>query len=123
MTALQQLEMDSVIEESDILVISGIIMKLIDVKSTVKTQQTINARENLLDSLAGMLEKMLTNNLHLSRQDKVSIVHSLDKLRAQKEYMQFLKEVKKNGKQTISDIQIASGRLSKKSQSAFELDE
>src|SRR6185312_5775145 len=116
MTALQQLGMDSAIEESDMVVISGIIMKLIAVNPTVRRQQTINTREGVLDSLTNMLENMLTANLHLSKQDKIAIVQSLDKLKTQKEYMELLKSQINNSKQAILDIQSASKRLAKKSQ-------
>ena len=122
MTVLEQLEKDSVIEEMDIVTISGIIMQVIEVKSSARRQATINTKEAILDSLADMLEKMLTVNLHLSKQNKVEIIHLLNKLKANKEYMHVVKENLTSNKQTILDIQAASERLAKKSQSAFELD-
>ena len=38
-------------------------------------QNAINTKETILNSLADMLEKMLTNTLNLSKQKKVEIIH------------------------------------------------
>ncbi|HEY8780982.1 MAG TPA: hypothetical protein VIM16_05140 [Mucilaginibacter sp.] len=122
MTMLEQLEKDAVIEEMDILNISGLIMQAIEVKNSVKKQKTIDTKEAIVDSLADILENMLTNNLHLSRQKKVEIIHLLNKLKANKEYMQLVKGNMTNDKQALADMRAASERLGKKSQSAFEMD-
>ncbi len=122
MTMIEQLEKDAVIEEMDILNISGLIMQAIEIKSSVKRQKTINTKETILDSLADILENMLTNNLHLSKQKKVEILHLLNKLKANKEYMQLVKGNLINDQRALADLQAASGRLAKKSQSAFEMD-
>jgi len=106
----------------DILNISGLIMQAIEVKNSVKKQKTIDTKEAIVDSLADILENMLTNNLHLSRQKKVEIIHLLNKLKANKEYMQLVKGNMTNDKQALADMRAASERLGKKSQSAFEMD-
>jgi hypothetical protein len=122
MTMIEQLEKDAVIEEMDIFNISGLIMQAIEVKSSVKRQKTIDTKEIILDSLADILENMLTNNLNLSKQKKVEIIHLLNKLKANKEYMQLLKGNLISNQQALADMQTASVRLGKKSQSAFEMD-
>ncbi len=122
MTMLEQLEKDAAIEETDIFMVSEIIMQAIEVKNTTERETTINTREAILDSFSGMLEKMLTINLHLSKQKKVEIIHLLNKLKANKEYMNLLKGNLTADKQAFSDMLAASERLSKKSQSAFEGD-
>jgi hypothetical protein len=119
---LEQLEKDAAIEETDIFMVSEIIMQAIEVKNTTERETTINTREAILDSFSGMLEKMLTINLHLSKQKKVEIIHLLNKLKANKEYMNLLKGNLTADKQAFSDMLAASERLSKKSQSAFEGD-
>jgi len=40
-----------------------------------KRQKTVDTKKTILDSLAERLESMLTNNLHLSKQKKVEIIH------------------------------------------------
>jgi fructose-1-phosphate kinase PfkB-like protein len=122
MTVLEQLEKDAVIEEVDIAAISGIIMQAIEVKGSVKKQAAINTKETILDSLADMLEKMLTSNLNLTKQNKVEIIHLLNKLKANEEYMQLVKGNLTDNEQSFTDMMVASERLGKKSQSAFELD-
>ncbi len=122
MTMIEQLEKDATIEETDILNISGLIMQAIEVKSSVKRQKTIDTKETILDSLADMLENMLTNNLDLSKQKKVEIIHLLNKLKANKEYMQLVKGNLINDQHALVDMRVASERLAKKSQSAFEMD-
>ncbi len=106
----------------DILNISGLIMHAIEVKGSVKRQKTIDTKETILNSLANMLENMLTNNLDLSKQKKVEIIHLLNKLKANKEYMQLVKGNLINDHQALADMRVASERLAKKSQSAFEMD-
>jgi len=49
-----------------------------------KDSKLVNKKEAIFDSLAGILENMLTNNLHLSKQKKVEIIHLLNKLKANK---------------------------------------
>jgi hypothetical protein len=122
MTALEQLEKDSAIEETDIVTISGIIMHVIEAKNSARAETVISGKETILDSLTDILEKMLVMNINLSKQDKVEIIHLLNKLKANKEYIQIVKDNLKGNKQAFTDIQAASERLGKKSQSAFELD-
>jgi hypothetical protein len=113
MMILEQLEKNAVIEETDILNISGLIMQAIEVKSSVKRQKTIDTKETILDSLADMLENILTNNLNLSKQKKVEIIHLLNKLKANKEYMQLIKGNLINDHQALGDMRVASERLAK----------
>jgi len=87
-----------------------------------KKSKLVNKKEAILDSDTDILENMLTNNLHLSKQKKVEIIHWLNKLKANKEYMQMVKGNLANDQQALADIQAASERLAKKSQSAFEMD-
>jgi hypothetical protein len=65
---------------------------------------------------------MLAYNLHLSRQKKIEIMHLLNKLKANKEYIQLVKGNLVHDQQALADMQAASVRLGKKSQLAFEMD-
>jgi len=58
---------------------------------------------------------MLLQNTGMSKESKLNIINLLDKLTRQREHLEIIKS-----KIAISDIQQASKRLSKKSQSAFE---
>ncbi len=71
MTVLEQLEKDAEIGEVDILNICGFIMHAIEVNAIGKKHEAISIKETILDSLAGILEKMLTKNLNFSTQAKV----------------------------------------------------
>lgn len=122
MTMLEQLEKDAKIEKIDIFAISGIIMDAIEVKNSVQKETAIETSETILDSLIDILERMVVNDPDLSKQKKITIIHLINKLKANKEYMQYLKGNLISDKKVLSDMLIASERLGKKSQLAFELD-
>jgi len=84
-------------------------------------QNAINTKETILNSLADMLEKMLTNTLNLSKQKKVEIIHLPNKLKANQEYMHMVKGNLITDQQAIADMQVASERMAKKSLPAFEM--
>jgi len=79
-------------------------------------ESEVNYKENMIDRLAEILNKILVQNAELSDDAKLNIINLLDKLNTQKENLEMIKL-----KSSIADIQQASERLSKKSQSAFEL--
>jgi len=86
-----------------------------------KKSKLVDTKETILDSPVDMLENMLTSNFNLSRQEKVEIIHLLNKVKANKEYMQLVKGNLINDR-ALADMRAASERMAKKSQSAFEID-
>jgi hypothetical protein len=117
-----ELAKDNELKQTDIFHISEFIVSFIEIKPSAKKEKTISAKEAILDSLADMLEKMLTLNTNLSKQNKIEIIHLLNKLKVNKEYMQLIKSGSEIDEDRLSDLQAASSRLFKKSQSAFHSD-
>ena len=114
-----ELAKDNELQQADIFHISEFIVSSIEIKPSDKKNNTIGAQEAILDSLADMLEKMLTLNQDLSKQNKIEIIHLLNKLKINKEYIQLIKD---NGDDDLKNLQVASARFAKKSQSAFNGD-
>ena len=115
-------EKENELKETDILSISELVAYGIEINDGIKNEQKIDAKESILDSLANMLEKMLTLDIDLSKKRKLDIIHLLNKLKANKEYMQMVKGNLIGNKQAAADVYKASERMFKKSQSAFGVD-
>jgi hypothetical protein len=115
-------EKENELKGTDILSISELVTYALEVKGTDLKKNTIAAKETILDSLAEMLEKMLTLDIDLSKQKKIETIHLLNKLKANKEYMQLVKGSSAGNKKAFDDVYKASERMLKKSQSAFGVD-
>jgi hypothetical protein len=106
----------NVIEEGDLTKMGSILIESIFIKRMYKKESVIAYKEDMLDGLADLLRKILIEDSGLSKDAKLNVINLLDKLKTQKENLEILKS-----QVSAADIQQASERLSKKSQSAFEL--
>jgi hypothetical protein len=106
----------NVIEEEDLTKISLAIFESLLIKREYKRESVVDYKEDMIKSVSDLLKKMLVQNTGMSKESKLNIIILLDKLNTQREHLEIIKS-----KISISDIQQASKRLSKKSQSAFEL--
>lgn len=118
MTVLE-LEQENKIQESDILHISELVAYAIELKGSVKQKEIVDSKESILDSLANMLEMMLTLDLNLTREKKLEVIHLLSKLKANKDHMNLVKGNMTDKQQALSNLHAASERMFKKSQSTF----
>ena len=104
------------IDENDFTKISAALIESVLFKRAYKKDSVITYKEDMLDSLAALLRKMLVGGSHISKDTKLNLIDLLDKVNTQKELLEIIKS-----KVSPEDLLIASQRLSKKSQSAFEL--
>jgi hypothetical protein len=118
-----ELENENKLHETDIHNISELVAYAIDLKSSVESKKTVDSKESILDSLAGMLEMMLTTDIGLTREKKLNIIHLLSKLKANKEYMNLLKGSLLNQQRSVSKLRASSKHMLEKSQSAFGTDQ
>jgi len=118
MTMLE-LEKENKLQEADILHISKLVTHAIELKAFEKKGELVDSKGYILDSLSKMLEMMLTMDIDLSRKEKLDAIGLLSKLKANKEYMTLVKGSITDNQQAFSDLYTASGRMFKKSQSAF----
>jgi len=117
--AVLELAQENKLAQADIFHISELVASAIEIKGPVKTVKTVDSKESILDSLAKMLEMMLTLDISLTKERKLEVVHLLTKLKANKEYMQLIKGNINGQTEAFSKLHEASGRMFKKSQSAF----
>lgn len=103
------------INENDLTRISGLLFESFFINRPYKRESTVNYKESMIDSFIDLLNKMLGQQTGLSKEKKLDTIILLDKLKTQKENLELIKS-----NISTSDIQEASKRLSKKSQSAFE---
>lgn len=102
------------IEEEDFVRMTNILYESLLNKRLYKKQFVIEYKENIVESLIDLLKKMLSGGSSMSKQKRLSIINTLDKLKTQKEYF----ELMRSGV-SVDDIQQASKRLGKKTQSSF----
>ena len=117
--AIMELEKENKLQEADILHISELVAYAIDLKGSVRREEIVNSKESILDSLAEMLEMMLTLNINLSREKKLEVIHLLSKLKANKEHMKLIRGNIAGRQETFAKLHAASAHMFKKSQSAF----
>ncbi len=113
---LSTVENLNIIDEDDLTKISNAIIESVLIKRVYKQDSVISYKEDMLDSLAELLKKILFNDTHISKETKLNVICLLDKVNTQKELLEMIRS-----KVSPEDLLIASQRLSKKSQSAFEL--
>jgi len=118
MTVLH-LEQKNKLQQAYILHISELVASAIEIKGSIKTAKAVDSKESILDSLAKMLEMMLTLDINLTKERKLEAIHLLTKLKANKEYMQLIKGNITGQTEAFSQLHEASGRMFNKSQSAF----
>jgi hypothetical protein len=104
----------NIIDEGDLKKISTALIQSVLIKRAYKKGSVISYKEDMLDSLAALLTKILINDSGISREAKLNVIDLLDKINTQKEVLAMLKS-----KASPEDLLIASKRLSQKSQSAF----
>ena|ERR1700710_2017795 len=117
--AVMELEQENKLQETDILRISELVAYAIDLKGTAELEKAVDSKESILDSLAKMLEMMLTSDINLTREKKLDVIHLLSKLKANKEHMKLVKGNIADQQQAFSKLHAASEHMFKKSQSAF----
>ena len=113
---LENIDHINAIEEADLTKISSVLFESLFIENKYMDTLIVDYKEDMVNDVANLLKKMLLQNAEMSVESKLNIINLLDKLNTQKEHLELIKS-----KISISDIQQASERLSKKSQSAFEL--
>jgi hypothetical protein len=88
-------------------------VNIIDLQSENTTERY---KEEVLDAFATLLKKILFNDSDMSSEEKLNVISLLAKVNRQQEVLEIIRS-----KTSAEDLLIASERLSKKSQSAFEL--
>jgi len=116
MITLENKDNINAIDENDLTRISELLLESFSINRRYKRESIVNYKEDIIDSFMDLLNKLLVQQTGLSKEKKLDTIILLDKLKTQKENLEVIKS-----KSSISDIQIASNRLGKKSQSAFEL--
>lgn len=106
----------NIIDEDDLTKIGTALIESVLIKRAYKKGSVISYKGDMLDSLGALLTKILMNDTGISRNAKLNVVDLLDKINTQKEILEMIKS-----KVSPEDLLIASKRLSKKSQSAFEM--
>ena len=115
MITFENIEQINVIEESDLSKISMALFEFLPIKSSYQDESVINYSEYVIDFIVDLFKRMLNQDTTMTRESKLNIINLLDKLKTQKENLELIRS-----NVGVSDIQQASKRLSKKSQSAFE---
>jgi len=119
MTVLE-LEQENKLQKTDILHISELVAHAIELNDSVKKEKIVDSKETILDSLAKMLEMLLTSDINLPRERKLEVIHLLTKLKATKEHMKLVKGNIIEQKKAFTERRTSSAHMFKKSQSAFE---
>jgi hypothetical protein len=104
----------NVIDEDDFNKIGAALIESVLIRRIYKQESVISFKEDLLDRLASLLKKILTNDANISKETKLNIINLLDKVKGQLEILEMMKT-----KTSGEDILEISKRLSRKSQSAF----
>jgi hypothetical protein len=116
MITIDNLDSINAIKEDDLSKINTALFESFYINNISIKESLVDYKEDIIETFSELLKKMLFKNLEMSKESKLNIINFLDKLSTQKENLEMIKS-----KTSISDIQEASKRLSKKSQSAFEL--
>jgi|ERR1700733_6914522 hypothetical protein len=106
----------NIIDEDDLAKMSTALIESVLIKKVYKKESIISYKEDMLDSIGALLTKILVNDSGMSREAKLNVINLLDKINTQKEVLELIRS-----RVSAEDLLIASERLSKKSQSAFEL--
>jgi hypothetical protein len=106
----------NIIDENDLKKISTVLIESVLIKSVYKKESVISYKEDMLESISALLTKILANDTGMSTEAKLNLINLLDKINTQKEILEIIRS-----KVSAEDLLIASERLGKKSQSAFEL--
>ncbi|MDR3697877.1 hypothetical protein [Mucilaginibacter sp.] len=116
MIIIEKADNINAIKADDMSNINRVLFDSIYINDIYIKDSEVDYKEDMIDRFAEILNKMLLQNVELSDDAKLNIINLLDKLNTQKENLEMIKL-----KTSIADVQQASERLSKKSQSAFEL--
>lgn len=116
MMTIADIDSLNIVQEEDLTKVSTALFELLLIKKGDKRELEIEHSEDMIDATSEFLRKMLYHDAELTNELKLTILNLLDKLKTQKESLELIK-----AKTSIADIQQASQRLAKKSQSAFGL--
>jgi hypothetical protein len=116
MITLEHKDNINAIDENDLTKISSLLLESFVINRKYKRESILNHKEGMIDSFMELLNKLLFQQPGLSKEKKLDTIILLDKLKTQKENLEIIKL-----NISPSDIQHASKRLIKKSQSAFKV--
>ena len=116
MITIAELDTINVVNEDDLSKINIVLLESFLVNNFNLNEEVVIYKENIIDGFMELLKKMMSQNSEMSKESRLIVIKLLDKLNVQKENLEIIKL-----KTDISDIRKASERLSKKSQSAFQL--
>ena len=110
MTAIQEMELSSRIDEAEFNGLSEILFHSVSVNRQYKSQSAIAKKEELIEDLVLFLNKYLALKVTASSKQKSQIVNLIYKLTMQKELIEL-----QTGKLNIQGIKAAAKRMGKKS--------
>ena len=116
MMTVENSESINAIREEDLVKVNSVLYELFQINIDTINRSLADHKESLIESFTELLKKILLQNPEIANESKLNVINLLDKLHTQKEHLENIRS-----KITASDIHQASKRLSKKSQSAFQL--
>lgn len=114
MIELENIKRDIQIDEKNLSDFITYVFHYSEINSSYKSKSVINKKTEIIDLLIPLLEKSLELNENMQRDIKLQIMELLDKVNLRKEVLEFFES-----KINKSDLEKASKRLGKKSQSTF----
>lgn len=116
MTTIQKIEELNKIDQNELSSLTKIIYESIILRRKYKSAAVLDKKEELLDNFSSLIEKYLELNFIKDKEKKLELIDFIDKLNMQRELLELAK-----GEIDEKTLKIASGRLGRKSQSAFRL--
>ena len=114
MEALEKYKQKIQFNENELEDVIHIIFNYTNINSDYKRSSTINKKEKMIDAIIPLFEKCLELDIPMDRNEKISIINTLDKFHFRKEILEIFKK-----NIDLKDIEKAGIRLGKKSQSSF----
>ena len=111
MTALQKMEVTSMIEEDEFDSLTEILFHSVSMNRQYKSQSAILKKEELIENLISFLNKSLALKVTAAPKHKLQIINLICKLTQQKELIQI-----QTGKLNLEHIKAAAITMGKKTQ-------
>jgi hypothetical protein len=96
--------------------INSVLLDALCIKNIHSNDSVFSYKEDLINTFSELIKKILFQSPDISDDSTLTVINLLQKINMQKEILEMIKS-----KASAEDLIIASERLSKKSQSAFEL--
>jgi len=93
-----------------------VLVDSLNIKNIYSDNSGDSYKEDMINAFSELLKKVLFQSPEISNDSKLTVIKLLQKINTQKEALEIIRS-----KVSAEDLMIASERLSKKSQSAFEL--